>query len=261
MPRVILVRLAGVLLLLYGIAAIPAAWWAYSVTHQAFTSVREFVTTFQRERDAAVGALDDALGLIGGNNASPPASASADPGTSRGSAPGATPTPAPGSGLAQRAQGLRDRLGSLLGGGQPPGSAAQQPGAATQSGGDPLDLLSRLENRLTDSKNRWSRLAAGPLPGNQLDQLELVTNVVLGWLALTGLAGIVFGLSLLVRRIGPAPSMPAAAWAQPYPPQQPYPPPPPYYPPPSLGPGGYQPPPPGHAPPGYPPPGLPPDRR
>jgi hypothetical protein len=95
-------------------------------------------------------------------------------------------------------------------------------------------VVDQIENRLVDSKNRWLRLGEGPLPGNQLDQLELVTNVVLGWLALTGVIAFIGGLSLLLRRDAPARSAPPPAWPQQYPPQ-------PYagY---APGPGGYPPP-------------------
>src|SRR5712691_11520437 len=94
MARTIFVRLAGVFLIVYGIAAILLGWWAYSVTHEAFTGVRTFTTAFEPERTRALDALQGATGIISGTSS---------PGSSTGTAP-------------QVAEGLRDRLRGLLGG-------------------------------------------------------------------------------------------------------------------------------------------------
>src|SRR5919199_4193563 len=58
-------RVAGAFLLVHGLAAILMAWWAYSVTHEAFASVRSFTTAFQHERSQAEDALRGAVPLLG----------------------------------------------------------------------------------------------------------------------------------------------------------------------------------------------------
>src|SRR4051794_19178608 len=98
MTRTIALRLLGVFLLLYGLSAVLVSWWAYSITHEAYSNVRSFTTAFERERNAAAEALQRATGLLGGGQSGPAGSA------------------AGGAALVQGAQGLRETLSGLFGG-------------------------------------------------------------------------------------------------------------------------------------------------
>jgi len=189
MGNTVLNRLVGAFLLLYGIAALAIAWEAHSATSQAFGSLRTFTTAFERERDAASGALQSAAGLLGGRD------------TSSTGASGST-IPAAGQGT----QGLRGRLRGLLGGtspsaaSQPPSgqpSAGQQPSGGQSS--DSLGMLDELEGRLSQANGSLSRLAEGPIQKGLLDRVERAENAVLIWLAAHGVVCSVIGLVLLFR--------------------------------------------------------------
>jgi hypothetical protein len=180
--RTITLRLLGAFLLVYGIAAILLSWWAYSVTHEAYTGVRNFTAAFERERTQATDALQGASGLLGGRGST---------------AAGAQPSSGPA--IPQRAQGLRDRLGGLLS-----GAPTAQPSAAPQAGPGPqpnesLGLLDELESKITQAGGGWGRLGEGPLRSGLLNQVELATNAVLVWMVAHGLASIVVGFFLLLR--------------------------------------------------------------
>src|SRR5262245_43456955 len=145
MGNTVLSKLAGAFLLLYGIAAIGIAWEAHSAASEAFTSIRSFTAAFQRERDAAAGALQSAAGLLGGRD-NQGSGASSGSGTSGGG-------------------GLRGRLRGLLGGtsqSTPSQSTPSQPSASGQPG-ESLGLLDELEGRLGQASGSWSRLGEGPV--------------------------------------------------------------------------------------------------
>src|SRR5438874_408651 len=105
--RTVASRLLGAFLLVYGIGAILLSWWAYSVTHEAYSGIRSFTSAFERERAQATDALQDASGLLGGRDSAAPAAPSSG-----------------GQAVAQQAQGLRDRLRGVLGGAPPAQQAA-----------------------------------------------------------------------------------------------------------------------------------------
>ena len=222
MARTVATRLIGAFLLVYGLAAIVMGWWAYSVTHEAFTSVRSFTSAFERERDRAVEAIQGATGLLGG-----------------GSAEGSGSSGGP---RVLQADGLRDRLRGILGGQDGNQSRGQQEAspAPGQSGG----LLDDLQRRLGQAQGSWSVLGEGPFKPGLLDQVELAVNAVLAWMALHGVVSVVIGLLLLLRNPSAAPAVaPPGAWPQPPPGSYPD----PYY---SRGPAPY----PGYSPPASPPP-------
>lgn len=221
MARTVAIRLIGAFLLVYGLAAIVMGWWAYSVTHEAFTSVRSFTSAFERERNRALEALQGATGLLGG-------------GSAEGSGSGGGPR------VLQQADGLRERLRGILGGQDSNQSRGQQDSApAPSQGGGLLDDLTR---RLTQAQGSWSVLGEGPFRPGLLDQVELAVNAVLAWMALHGLASVVIGLLLLFRSPSAAPAAHPGAWQQPPPGGYPG----PYY---SRGPEPYS---------GYPPQAAPP---
>jgi hypothetical protein len=236
MARTVATRLLGAFLLVYGLAAVLTGWWAYSVTREAFVSVRSFSTAFERERNRAMEALQGVTGVLGGREGSGGQS---------------------GSALPQQAGSLAERLRGILGGqssGPTPVPGSGQ--APVQSSGSFLDDLN---SRLNQVRGSWGVLGEGPFRPGLLDQVELAVNLILGWMVLHGVVSGIIGLRLLLRNptivvaaAGPTP----AAWT-PYPPGG-YPPPgapgaPQQYP-------GYPPYPPGAPyPPPYPPQGRPPE--
>lgn len=223
MARTIATRLIGAFLLVYGLAAIVMGWWAYSVTHEAFTSVRNFTTAFERERNRALEAIQGATGLLGG-----------DSGAGSGSNGGPR--------VLQQAGGLGEKLRGILGGQESNQARGQQESTpALGSGGG---LLEDLQRRLGQAQGGWSVLGEGPFRPGLLDQVEMAVNAVLAWMALHGLASVVIGLLLLLRNPSPAPVVvQPGAWPQPPPASYPG----QYY----SGGGAY----PGYPPPAGPPPG------
>lgn len=221
--RTLLIRLAGVFLFVYGLSAILMGWWAYSVTHEAFTSVRNFSAIFDRERGRALDALQGATGILGGRD-----EANASSGAPR---------------IVQRAEGLADRLRGLLGGvtgGQSSGTPAA---GAAQSAGESLGLLDDLAAKLGQARTSWTSLGEGPFRKGLLDQVEFAVNAVLVWMVAHGVASVIIGLIMLVKNTNPTPA--PVIWAG-QPPPGPYVQPAPPY-------GGHGAP----APPGWPPAGRP----
>lgn len=197
--RIVGSRLLGAFLLVYGIGAILLSWWAYSVTHEAYSGIRNFTSAFERERAQATDALQGASSLQGGRN-------TAAPGTQASGGPA----------VAQQAQGLRDRLRGVLGGAPAAQQAAPPQAAATPQPNESLGLLDELESRITQAGSGWSRLGEGPLRSGLLSQVELATNAVLIWMVAHGLVSIVVGFVLLLW--SPRQALPATAgYAQPWP--------------------------------------------
>jgi len=200
MVRTAASRVAGALLLLYGLAAVAMGWWAYSVTREAYASIRSFSAVFDRERGRAVEASRGLSDLT----------RSRDP-VAGPQPPGAAPTPSAGPALAREVQRIEDRLGGILGGARPgeparPGfGSASAPAAQPSEARGPLD---ELEGRLVQLVEGWSALGDGPVRSDLLGRMELVTNVVLLWMAAHGAASVLGGFLLIRRR--PAPARPRA---------------------------------------------------
>ena len=188
----------GVFLLIYGAGTMLMAWWGYSVTHEAYSSVRSFATVFDQERAQVTEALQGVTGLLAGQ-------------------PAATSAAAPSSGTAP-AQGLRDRLQSLFR--SAPVAPVPQAGAGPQPS-DFVGLFGELESRIGRVNTAWSLLSGGPIRLELLDRVELITNIILIWLAINGIASIIIGIRLLSG--SPAQAAPPAGpgagppWPQPYP--------------------------------------------
>jgi hypothetical protein len=221
MARTVATRLLGAFLLVYGLVAVLTGWWAYSVTREAFVSVRSFSTAFERERDRAMEALQGVTGVLGLSDGQSGSSA-----------------PRPTESLAQRLRGI---LGGQSASPTPAPGSGQPP---AQSSGSFLDDLN---SRLNQVRGSWGVLGEGPFRPGLLDQVELAVNLILGWMVVHGVVSVIIGLRMLLHHpavvvvAGPPPP----AWP-PYPPQAAPGAPPPY--------PGYPP-----YPPPYPPHGRPPE--
>jgi hypothetical protein len=108
-------------------------------------------------------------------------------------------------------QRIEDRLGGILGGARPGEAARPGAGSASAPAAQPSETrgpLDELEGRLGQLVGSWSALGDGPVRPDLLGRMELVTNVVLLWMAAHGAASVLGGFLLLRRR--PAPARPVA---------------------------------------------------
>ncbi|MCC7105138.1 MAG: hypothetical protein IT307_08360 [Chloroflexi bacterium] len=251
-------KLLAATLVLYGIAAIFMAIVSYNVTHEAFTSVRNFASLLKTEREKVASTLQGITGLFTSGGAGQQSSGGplSGPlggllGGNRGGSSEAAPSATPSTGAQEPGGRLGEAIRGLLGGerSQPkpaatPGTAPRQesPPPQADTGGPLGRIRDQLDGRLLEITQGFGRLGDGPIAGNTLDRVELVTNLVIGWMLLHGAASIIIGLRWLSS--SGRPTVVPAPW-----PAGPYPGGPNMYAPPH--PGGQPPPRPG-GPPGWP---------
>ncbi|MFN0071960.1 MAG: hypothetical protein ACKVVP_10790 [Chloroflexota bacterium] len=182
-------RVVGVFSLCFGIVLLALCWWSYTITHQAFESIRTFSSLLEQQRIQAVRAVDDAMGLITGV-----------PGLAL-SIPGVTATPPPATTASTPATAGRSILGdlqSIIGLTPPsPGQSVVPPLISDLAPSAFTRSLGEIESKMRESRGVWERIGAGPLAPDLLNRLELVVSLLLSCLAILSLAMIALGIWLV----------------------------------------------------------------